>query len=164
MKLTENGWVFLPFTSNLCPRNGKPKVDLTRCLTSLLITALFQFQSSLPLLGKFQMLFKVTFMTDIKGMQRNSILLDYSSCIAYALFSTIIFLMRCAMFSYSKQGQHLLCPQKTSRKRSKCLFKQHRQSQRIVSAAGKQRWVCQQGLQGGHVSHPSLSRAPSAAF
>lgn len=168
-KLTENGWVFLPFTSNLHPRNGKPKVDLTHCLTSMLITALFQFQSSPPLLGKLQMLFKITFMTDIKGMQRSSVLLDYSSCTASALFSTIIFHIHCATFPYSKQSQHFACPQKTSRKRSERLFKQHRQRQRIVSAAGKQQWVCHQGLQGEQVFHTALrpallSRAPSAAF
>lgn len=148
-KLTENGWVFLPFTSKLCPRNGKPKVDLTHCLTSVLITALFQFLSSIPLLGKLQVLFKVTFMTDIKGMQRNSILLDYSSCTASALFSTIIFHMHFATFPYSKRGQHFSCPQKTSRKHSECLFKQHQQRQRSVAAAGKQWWVCQQCCRAG---------------
>lgn len=156
-KLTGNGWIFLPFTSNSCPKNGKAKVDLTHCLTSVLITALFQSQSSLPLLGKLQMLFKVTFMTVIKGMQRNSILLDYSSCTASVLFSTIIFHMRCATFPYSKQGQHFLSPQKTSRKPSKCLLKQHGQSQRIVCAAGKQQWVCQQG--GQPPTHLQLSSA-----
>lgn len=159
-KLTENGWVFLPFTSNLCPKNGKPKVDLTCCLTSMRITALFQFQSSLPLLGKLQMLIKFTFMTVIKGMQRNSILPDYSSCTASTLFSTVIFRMCCATFLYSKQGQHFLCPQKTSRKPSKCLLEQRGQSQRIDCAAGKQQWVCQQGLQGGQPpTHLQLSSA-----
>lgn len=151
---------FFPFTSNLHPRNGKPKVHLTCCLTSMLIPALFEFQSSPPLLGKLQILFKVTFMTDIKGMQRNSVLLDYSSCTASALFSTIIFHMHCTTFPYSKQGQHFSCPQKTSRKRCECLFKQHRQRQRIVSAAGKQQWVCQRGLQGEQVSHTSQASSP----
>lgn len=75
------------------------------------------------------LLFKVTFMTQVKGMQRNSILLDYSSCTASALLSSIIFHMLCTMFSYSKQSQHLLCPQKTSGKPFSCLFKQRRQRQ-----------------------------------
>lgn len=139
----------------MCPRNGRSKVDLTCCLTTMLITALFQFQSSLPLLGQLQMLFRVIFMTDIKGMQRNSILLDYSSCTASALSSTIIFHVHCATSPYSKQGQHFPCPQKTSRMHFKCLLKQRGQRQRIVSvglSAGPAGWA---GL---------LSTAPAAAF
>ncbi|KAM6367169.1 protein angel homolog 2 isoform 2-T3 [Alca torda] len=69
-------------------------------------------------------------------MQRNSILADYSSCTASALFSTIVFHMLCTAFPYRKRSQHLPCPQKTSRKRFSCIFKHHGQEQeRTVHAA-----------------------------
>lgn len=104
------------------------------------VLTLLQFQFFLPRLRTL-FFFEATLMTQLKGMQRNSIVLDYHSCTTSALFSTIIFHKLYTMFPYSKQSQHLssedlrkaleLPIQATSTEREDCLCSLVRNSESI---------------------------------